>query len=78
MQEPEFITNNAGQSPSDGSEAALDSSKPNENACDEDKNDPSTPDNVSLERRTVESHGRRSMVYLHKPIGKVTADTEIT
>ena len=78
MQEPEFTTNNAGQPPSNGSEATLDPSKPNENACAGDNNDPSTPDNVSLEIKTVDSHVRRCMAYLHNPMGKVTADTEIT
>jgi hypothetical protein len=68
--------NNAGESQIEDHESNLTSENHNEAAEAGYKDNPYFSDCVPLHRTMIDSCGRRSMAYFHKPTGKVIPDTE--
>lgn len=75
-QQQDGTTNNAGQLPTKIYEPKLKPDQYNEATHAEVKANPDLPDYVALDRTTIDSQGRRSMAYLHKPTGDIIPDTE--
>jgi hypothetical protein len=76
MEKTGGTTNNAGESQIEDHELILRSENHNEAAQAGSKDNPYYPDYVTLQRTTIDSCGRRSMAYFHKPTGKIIPDTE--
>jgi hypothetical protein len=76
MEKTGATISNAGESQIKDHELILKSENHNEVAQAGYKDNPYFPHYVTLHRTTIDSCGRRSMAYFHKPMGKIIPDTE--